>query len=452
MKSLPRTARTARELAVEVVYRATEQGAFAAVALDAELSRARLDARDAALATEIVYGTLRSVPALDRLIAPFLKRDLSRMDALTRAALRAAVYQLRYLARVPAYAVLDETVRLLRARRDGRTAGFANAVLRRVAEVCAAGEPPGPPRLELPGWVEASLRASLSSERVDKFLQLQAIVPPIGLRAQAPDADRAELAERIRAARPQARVELGGLSERALLVWRAGDPRALPGYAEGALSVQEEGAQAVGASLGVRAGERVADLCAGHGGKSLAFAEQLGADGRVLAVDLDERKLERIDAERRRLRLPDGCIATRAIDLSVGVGSLSGDFDRVMVDAPCTGLGTLHRRPELLLRRQPDDVERLGRLQLAILERAVELVRPGGRLAYAVCSPLAAEGIEVVRALEARVAGITRVPLEGGLMAHADDDAVLRIGPWSAPGTASAPDAYQVVQWLRRGG
>jgi 16S rRNA (cytosine967-C5)-methyltransferase len=448
MNTKPRAARTAREVAVEVLQRVTDEGAFAAVALDAELSRARLEARDAALATEIVYGTLRTWPALDRAIAPLLKQDPARMDALVRAALRSAVYQLLHLTRVPAYAVLDETVRLVRVRRGARSSGFVNALLRRLS--AARPEAPGAAsRLELPDWLRSQLGASLGPERLEKMVQTQSFTPAIGLRVRAGTEHRQALAERIAAARPEARVELGALSERALLVWRAGDPRTLPGHAEGEFSVQEEGAQAVAASLGVRAGERIADLCAGHGGKSLLFAEQLGDAGRVLAIDIDERKLERIDKERRRLGLPEGQIETRAIDLAVGVGSLAASFDRVMVDAPCTGLGTLQRRPELLLRRQPDDAPRLARLQLAIMERAAELVRPGGRLAFAVCSPLDVEGVEVARALEARVPGLTRVAPDGGFAEAADADGVLRIGAWSAPDSASSPDAYQVVQWLR---
>jgi len=448
MKDQPRVPRTAREVAVEVLYRVTDQGAFAAAALDAELSRARLDARDAGLATEIVYGTLRTCPALDRAIAPLLKQDFARMDAVTRTALRSAVYQLQHLSRVPAYAVLDETVRMVRARRGPRSAGFVNALLRKLAT--ARPETPGPaPRLELPAWLQAGFTASLGAERADKLVQIHSLAPPMGLRVRAGTEARQALAERIQAARPEARVELGALSPHALVLWRAGDPRTLPGHAEGEFSVQEEGAQAVALSLGVRDGERVADLCAGHGGKSLLFAEQVGQGGQVLAIDVDERKLERVEKERRRLGVPDGRIETRAIDLGVGVGSLGASFDRVMVDAPCTGLGTLQRRPELLLRRQPDDIARLASLQLAILERAVMLLRPGGRLAFAVCSPLDAEGIELARALEARVPGLTRAQPEAGFASRLDADGVLRIGPWSTPDSASTPDAYQVVQWLR---
>lgn len=446
--------RSGREVAFIVLHRVADDGAFAMRALDAEIRRAQLDPREAALATETVYGALRVWPALDAALAPMLRKPLKDMDGLTRAVLRACAYQLLHLGRVPAYAIVDDAVRFIRAMRSQPSAGFVNAVLRKLSG--KRPEQPEPPRaMRVPDWLQAALAESLGDARCQALLGDRPMPPPLGLcvygtAGGAVDAppDREALAAQLRAASPTGEVRLGGLSPRALLVRRMGDARRLPGFAEGAFAVQEEGAQLVALAAGARPGERIADLCAGHGGKSLVMASQ-GAQ--VLSVDVDERKLGRIAAEAARLGLPADRLDHRPVDLSVGLGGLGPDFDRVMVDAPCSGLGTLHRRPELMLRVKHADIARMAALQLSILGRACGLLRPGGELTYAVCSPMAAEGPGVVAALLAEQSELESVPaaahLEGVV---ADADGVLRIGPWSATDGISSPDAYQVLRIRRR--
>jgi 16S rRNA (cytosine967-C5)-methyltransferase len=273
--------------------------------------------------------------------------------------------------------------------------------------------------------------------------------PPLGLRIET--GDREGLLETLRRAVPGAELAPSALSPLGILLRRAGAPRDLPGYSEGVFSVQEEGAQLVGLALGALPGERIADVCAGHGGKTTLLARQVGARGCVAAIDRDQRKLLLIPPELERVGLNAAQVQLHAVDLSVGRGELSGEFDRVLVDAPCTGLGTLHRRPELLLRLGPDDPARLGEVQLAILERASAWVRVGGLLAYAVCSPTRAEGIHVANAFEARRTEFSRVldPVSS-LLPPPDADGVLRIGPWLVPtDSPSCPDAYQLLLWRR---
>ncbi|HJL14016.1 MAG TPA: transcription antitermination factor NusB [Sandaracinaceae bacterium LLY-WYZ-13_1] len=419
----------ARLAATRVLFRVAEEGAYASPALDAEIARAGLDRRDAALATELVYGTLRALPAVDRVLDARLARP-SKTDAWLRAALRAGAYQLLHLSRVPPHAAVSQTVSVVRRERGPRLAGVANAVLRKVARERPA-DPRPPERTLLPAWIERAVRDGLGEARADAFLGARRLPPPLGLRAVGTPAGA--LADALRDARPRATVEVSRLVEGAVTVRGAGDPRALPGFEEGRFAVQELGSQRIVALAEVAPGERVADLCAGHGTKTLAFAERVGPDGRVEAVDLYEEKLERLEEERARLRLPAARIGTRAVDLTVGTGGLeAASFDRVILDAPCTGLGTVHRRPELSLRLCPDDPARLAALQARLLETARSLVRPGGTLVYAICSPTRAE---VAPAL----AGPP--PLEEG----ADEDGVVRLGPW----LGEELDAYQVVRWRR---
>jgi 16S rRNA (cytosine967-C5)-methyltransferase len=434
-----------RELAVRVLVRVTDEGAFASRALDAELTRAELPAREAAFATELVYGTLRVLPALDAQLAAHLHKGLERMDPLLRATLRCGAYQLFHLARVPAHAAVDESVKLVRRDRGPKLAGVANAVLRKLAAARPA-EPKEPERLVLPGWLEASLLRALGSERLASVLLADA-TPPLSLRV-AVGLDREQIAAELQAARPHAQVALGRLSPRCLLLRRAGDPRALPGYAEGRVSVQEQGAQLVALSLGAQPGERVADLCAGHGGKTAWLADAVGEGGQVLAVDLDPRKLDRLALDLARQGIAPERVERRAIDLTVGVGGLEASFDRVLVDAPCSGLGTLLRRPELLLRVRESDLARLAELQRSILRNARKLVRPGGLLLYAVCSPMREEGAEVAERLEYELPELTRVrePLAGLLAGLAPDpDGVARLGPWLGEPSDASPDAYQIA-------
>ncbi len=434
---------TARRVATRVLFRVANEGAWAAPALDAEIARARLDRRDAALATEIVYGALRVLPRLDAILDAHLSKP-KKVDPYLRAALRAGAYQLVHLSRVPPHAVVSDAVALVKAERGARLGGVANAVLRKVAAARPA-EPEPPRRIEVPPWIEQSFVRSLGKERADLFLCARELPPPLGLRAVGIRAS--ELEADIRAQRPEAEVGTSDCAPNAVWARGAGDPRALERFASGNIVVQELGSQLVAALVGAREGERVADVCAGHGNKTLVLAERVGASGEIVAVDLYEEKLERLEEERARLGL-SVAIETLAVDLSVGTGGLSPRFDRVLIDAPCTGLGTLHRRPELALRLSAGDPARLAALQLSLLASAASLVRPDGLLVYAVCSPSEEEGIRVVETIEARLPELERVSVLPGDPLTADADGIVRIGPWST--SSAAPDAYQVARWICR--
>jgi 16S rRNA (cytosine967-C5)-methyltransferase len=449
--------RTARCLAAVVIERVTDGGAFASRALDAELKRAQFEPRDAALATEIVYGTLRVLPLLDQRVQAVLSRADARIDPFVRATLRTAAYQLDHLGRLPTHAIVDECVTQVRERRGAKLGGFVNAVLRKLAATRPAD--PQPPRaMALPDWVHASLLAALGPERLVGLLGQHASAPALCLRAER--VPRAELLEQLKAAQPQAEIQPTRVSPLGILLRRSGAPRALPGFRDGAFSVQEEGAQLIALALDAQPGERIADVCAGHGGKTTLLARLVQAEGRLCAVDRDERKLEAIPKELARIGFDQIALELHPVDLSVGTGGLPEDFDRVLVDAPCTGIGTMLRRPELLLRLTPDDPARMSQLQLKILRSAAKLVRPGGLLAYAVCSPTNEEGPEVAKAFDAEREDFVRVKESlSSLLPAPDSDGVLRIGPWlenlarddADDARNSSMDAYQLVVWRRLG-
>jgi len=374
---------TARSVAARVLERVFEDQAFAAAALDAELSRsAQLAERDRALATELVYGVLRTHGALEKRIRRFAPRKIK--DPSTAIELWLAAYQILLLDRVPAFAAVDAAVEAVRRRRGERMGGFANAVLRKLA---ASKE-----RLTLadavvesaPGWLVERLVSAVGDEQARALLGAGEVLDAPSVRLTEGHAEP----EWLGGATP------GKVASAARRFTRRGDLRRLAGYDEGAFSVQEEGAQVVALLLGAQPGERVLDACAGRGQKAALLAEQVGATGSVFATDLHPSKLDALAREFERLKLP--LPERRAVDWSVGTADVPAGFDRVLVDAPCSGTGTLRHRPEILLRLGPEDPARLADVATGILRAAASRARAGGQVVFAVCSVLPEEGEAVV--------------------------------------------------------
>jgi 16S rRNA (cytosine967-C5)-methyltransferase len=402
---------------------------------------------DAALATQIVYGALRVVPELEASLARHARRPV-KVDDWSRAALLGGAFQLLHLARVPPHAVVNDTVELIRGKRGKGLAGFANAVLRKLAAQRPSAPKP-PMSLAVPTWLDEALVSSIGAEHSEQLLNIGDEPPSVDLRVRA-DIDRDEVATDILDARPDAIVSATNCSPAGLRVVGAGDLRKLPGYVEGRFAAQEEGAQLIGCLLGVRPGERVLDVCAGRGGKTAQLVEATGKDGRVFATDLHEHRLEQIPRELSRLRLGTEPLETACFDWTVGAGAAYGEFDRVLVDAPCTGLGTLRRRAEILLRAEPGDAARMGETQRRILRNAATRVRTGGTLLYAVCSPLSEEGSGVVNGVN-----LPGFELQVGRASHLKSlyfgsEGRLDLGPW-VPGAGPWADAYQVYVWVNVG-
>lgn len=437
---------SARTVAAAVLARVLADQAFAAAALDAELDRAvQLEARDRALATELVYGTLRLFGWLEARIDRHAKRGTRGLDPIVRAHLAVAAYQIFALSRVPAFAAVSEAVTAVRGLRGPRVAGFANAVLRKLASE------PRPSEEELTraalASTDPSLRAAIvravGEEGALALLGQHGAPPPLGLRVEDASARGAWLA-RLREARPGARFELGAISPHAILASGAGKIALLPGYAEGAWTPQEEGSQLVALALGARAGDVVLDACAGRGNKTGLLARAVGAEGAVDAADVHPNKLERLTRELDRIGVRPR--ATFAVDWSVGTGDVTSGYDRVLVDAPCSGTGTLRRRPELALRRSASDVAACSVLERAILARAASLARPGGRVVYAVCSVLREEAEDVIDEA-ARSAGLEPVPFDApaAIAVAGPNASTLRLSPHE-----HGTDGYFVASFVRR--
>ena len=413
------SATPARRIAFEVLLRVEAGGAYASRALDAALAQAgAIDPREAGLATELVYGTLRRAIALDFALAPHSRRPIAELDPAARVALRLGAYQLLELG-TPAHAAVGEAVALAKGVEHGRAAGYVNAVLRSLARAPAAAAPP-PLATDPAGHVAAAeaLPRWLAEEWVAWLGPAEALALAHAMNAPAPlvvrTPERDALLARARAAgiaaEPAARSPEGIVLAGASFADLGRAARGIP------FQVQDEAAQlvtlfAAGDLRGRRA--RVLDACAAPGGKAFHLAELLAPGSEVVAVELHPRKADELarEASRRGLAVRVVCAdAARPIP-----GLEDGSFDAVLVDAPCAGLGTLRRHPELKLRRAAADLPRMAALQRALVENVARYARPGAPVTCSVCSLSRPEGPELAAALV--TAGWRRAAPPAGLPA-----------------------------------
>jgi 16S rRNA (cytosine967-C5)-methyltransferase len=383
--------------------------------LPAAIARVRdhlTDPRDRALLVELATGTLRWRGAIDHLIAHASKRPLDRLDAQVLDILRLGIYQLLHLNRVPAAAVVDDAVQMTRKARKASAASFVNAVLRHISRT--RGHLPLPSRpavaadaapadrdaavdylsitLSHPRWLVARWMDAHGFEAAERWARFDNAPAPLTLRVNT-----------LRVARPHVQDALRrhGVESRETtfapdgLVVVHGNPLLIPLADEGLFVLQDEASQAVACLSLAAAGERVFDTCAAPGGKSLAIAAAVGPDGLVVAGDVRGRRIGLLRDTLARAG------ATRVFPLHVDLNQpmpVGPVFDCVFVDAPCSGLGTIRRDPDIRWRRNPEDLPPLAAAQLRMLRHAAAGVRTGGRLVYTTCSSEPEENEEVVAA------------------------------------------------------
>lgn len=394
-----------RAVALQAVRRVTDEGAYSNLVVPALLGRSGLPLRDRDLAAELAYGTLRRLLRLDHALAPLLDRPLARASPRARAALRVGAYQLLFT-RIPDHAAVAETVAVL----PPREGGFANAVLRRLAREGSpepAGAGPGSISLRtgLARWAVEELQALLGEE-AEAAAAGVAEQGPLSLRANPCRTDVGRLAAALREAGHQpepGRVHPGSLR------LAGGVPADLPGFADGWFAVQDEASAYVVDVLAPRPGELVLDAASGPGGKAADIACRAGA---VVAADVSDRRAALVARTAARL----GVRARLVVQDARRPALREGTFDRVLVDAPCSGIGAARRRPELLWRPTRRAARALARLQLGMLAGMAPLVRPGGVLVYSVCTFPRVETDDVCDALLARAPDLVaeRFPGPGG--------------------------------------
>ncbi|MBP8272956.1 MAG: hypothetical protein KAY59_00910 [Acidobacteria bacterium] len=376
--------------------------------LAAELERARRDfpdERDRGLLMELTAGTLRWRGAVDAVLAPFVSRPFGEIHEAVLTVLRIGTYELRHLTRMPAHAVVNEAVESVRALRQGRAAGFVNAILRAVQRKRDVLTLPGrPTTADRDPWIDY-LSTSLSHPRwlaeryfdrvgpagAEAWCRYNNAIPSVTVRVLA-----------ATNARDQATVyeELTAAGATPSLVtpdaWRmpAGALSTLVEPLREQLVVQDEGSQLVAQRVAAEPGQRVLDLCAAPGGKSSMLARAVGASGLVISCDTRPARLTVLKQTLKR----EG-VAPRVVRIDATAPLPFGPvFDRVLLDAPCSGLGTIGRDPDVKWSRQPDSLARFAATQVAMINQAASAVAPTGRLVYATCSSEPEENAAIVDA------------------------------------------------------
>ena len=373
-----------RQIAAQVVERVLRDSAYLSRALDSELQRhPDLDAKERGLATELAYGSLRCYAFLLQALGKHTKKNLPERDPLLVSELVVAAYQILLLDRVPASAAVNAAVSQVRRKRGARVAGFANAVLRQLA----AG-------------AQRQSRETAVLESVPRWLaqRLEGSFGPAEYRALVGVGRPTISVARLTAARqlPEAFVDAKACRW-APRAYELAAPLERAERARGTWVVQEEGAQLIAWALGALPGETVLDACAGRGNKTSLLWEIMQRRGKLWAADAHPGKLRSLEREFERLGLEPPELA--AVDWTLGQAALPQSFQRALVDAPCTGSGTLRKRPEVMLRLKPDDPARMGRLQEAIVRSVATRLLPHGQLLYAVCSVFEEECEAVVERL-----------------------------------------------------
>ncbi|MDF1564009.1 MAG: transcription antitermination factor NusB [Deltaproteobacteria bacterium] len=450
----------ARRIALEVLERVEEGGAFANAALNAALERAGvIDPRERALATELAYGTLRQTLALDWRIAQVSTRPLEELEPRVRLLLRLGAYQLFHL-RIPDHAAVSETVAQAHALHLERATGFINAVLRaliRLREEALAPPLAVDPATHLlieqglPPWLFEAWREALPVEELAALAATIQQPAPLTLRAASPEAREAALAHLVEAglaARPTPRSPLG------ILLEGAGTPEKLPGWDELGLQSQDEGAQ-LATLFALAEGPTpltpgiVLDPCAAPGGKTAHLAQAL-PDARIFASDLHASRARRLSREIARLGLGER-VEIHAADATLPMPYLDEagvQADLLVLDAPCSGLGTLRSHPEIKLRRGPEDVTRLAGLQERLLTSLAPRVAPGGRLVFIVCTWTKEETLQQIEYFEEEHPEFEREPVvEPGAALEGLVDEEHLFATWPHRDNV---DGFFGVRWRRR--
>jgi 16S rRNA (cytosine967-C5)-methyltransferase len=385
-----------------------ETGSYTDMVIDRLLSKFELSAVDRHLFTELVNGIVRRKRTLDAIIDQLAKQPAHRQPPDLRQLLRLGLYQLRYLDRIPESAAVNTTVDLAKANGLTGLAGVVNGILRQYIRLQSQQEEvldlPADPIARLgmlysyPDWLIAQWVAELGSVETEQLCQAFNQSPTIDLRANIlpdltnPAQQRDQLIDTFQAVGIEA-LPLPYLSQGLRFVGNVGAIDQLPGYHEGAWTIQDSSAQLVTHLLDPQPHEMIVDACAAPGGKTTHIAELMGNTGQVLALDKTASRLKKLQQSIGRLQLTNIKILTGD---SCGFSEITNTADRVLLDAPCSGLGTLHRRADARWQKTPAQVQDLAKLQAKLLANTATWVKPGGVLVYATCTVCSIENEEVI--------------------------------------------------------
>ena len=396
----------AREAAMKILMDVTKNGAYVNLALSRGLESTALEEADRGFVTQLAYGTVENLSAIDGVISSLSKIKMKKISPPILAILRLGVYQILYLDKVPKSAAVNEAVKLARRYGHAASAGFVNALLRAAAkgaegaaggsaEIAAAkgGAKAGlgdavadaAGRFSYPLWLAKRWEDEFGADFALSLMAPQG-APEIFIRVNPLKTTPEALLQQIKAEKTDTE---------GVLVYKDGPISKSEAFAGGLFSVQDKAFGHVARAVGPKPGQRVLDACAAPGGKTCHLAELMQNQGEIVAFDVHEHKIKLIQENARRL----GITIVKALcqDASVFVPELEEGFDAVLLDVPCSGLGVIRRRPDLKQNRAPEDFESLNAAQRSILEACWRYVKPGGVLVYATCTFEKCENGDMVR-------------------------------------------------------
>ncbi len=391
-----------RETALKILYDINEKGAYSNISINRYLEAGRFKDVDRAFITELVYGTIKWKLTLDHYIEQFSSVKLKKLSPWILNILRMGAYQLFYTDRVPPSAACNESVKLAKRYGHKASGGFVNAVLRNMAR--------SPERLKLPdrernlaehlsikyshpGWMVKEWLDRFGEEFTEKLLDSNNRAPDLVVRVNTLKTDRDGLMEALR--QEGLEVEEGKYAAEAVIIKNTVSVARLKAFKEGLFQVQDESSMLVAHILDPRPGELVMDACSAPGGKATHIAQLMNNEGTVIARDIHEHKISIIEENASRLGI--NIIKAEIFDAEDTDETYIGKADRVLVDAPCTGLGIIRRKPDIKWTRSIEDRDEIVRLQMKILDAASRHVRPGGVLVYSTCTIEPRENQDVVR-------------------------------------------------------
>ena len=376
---------SARELALRVLHETETEGAYSNIALRKALNASSLDQKDKAFVTELVQGAIKYKKRLDYEIQSLSTVRMKKISPWILCILRMGIYQLQFLDRIPASAAVNESVKLAGKYGHGAAKGFVNAILRKAPDPILP--PENDPVLYLsvfysyPEWMVERFLSVMGKEKAERMLAAGNEIPPVFVRRNG-CAENEDTPNLFR-------------SESAPWAWELTGPVDSDAFRRGEYTVQDAASQLVAFAIRPQRGMRILDLCAAPGGKTTHIAEKMEDVGEIIACDIYPHKLDLIRSAAERLGLSSICPTLS--DATEYRESL-GEFDAVLADVPCSGIGIIRRKPDIKWNRRPEDIRELSQTALMILTNAARYLKPGGVLVYSTCTVTEEENGKVTAA------------------------------------------------------
>lgn len=381
--------KTVREQIVDLLIEVERDKSYAQLSLKKAL--VDLDIRDKALATEVFYGTLKYGIQIDYWLNQYSKTPVKKMKPLIRNLLRMSVYQMLHLDKIPVSAVINEAVKIAKKRKFQGLSGFVNGLLRQIdrerENLSFPSEKEGLSyalsiQYSIPEWIMEMWLKRYDKETVQKIGEALNKRAEVCGRINTLKGSKEELIEILE--KEQVKVEEGHLLEEAFYLKKVDNLQNLDSFKAGAWTVQDESAMLVAHVMAPQKGEHILDMCSAPGGKSMHMATLMENEGEIIACDVHGHKLELIEKNAKRLGIK--IIKPTLQDGMVLNEDFVGKFDKVLLDAPCSGLGIMKRKPDIRLHKTEEDLKEIVAIQKALLKNAVSYLKPNGRLVYSTCT------------------------------------------------------------------